>query len=193
MEVRFTWFACRASLNKLGKHNCTRYFDVKFAGPELDFRTSELGNICAFLILFPNLNIALFCYLFNPLVLWQSDKWLNLCFLRLQTWRHYSSDFSSSLWTWKPSQRNHTPRNTSRNRQSEQNGAISKKGNYFSKWHFSFSLGHWCCSLSKSLWSRWCVHQRIRVLTRAFLTFISLSHAHLPRTVEMPLFPPSPS
>ena len=110
MEVRFTWFACRASLNKLGKHNCTGYFDVKFAGPELDFRTSELGNICAFLILFPNLNIALFCYLFNPLVLWQSDKWLNLCFLRLQTWRHYSSDFSSSLWTWKPSQRNHTPK-----------------------------------------------------------------------------------
>ena len=93
MEVRFTWFACRASLNKLGKHNCTGYFDVKFAGPELDFRTSELGNICAFLILFPNLNIALFCYLFNPLVLWQSDKWLNLCFLRLQTWRHYSSAF----------------------------------------------------------------------------------------------------
>ena len=110
MEVRLTWFACRASLNKLGKHNCTGYFDVKFAGPELDFRTSELGNICAFLILFPNLNIALFCYLFNPLVLWQSDKWLNLCFLRLQTWRHYSSDFSSSLWTWKPSQRNHTPK-----------------------------------------------------------------------------------
>ena len=69
------------------------------------------------------------------------------------------------------------PRNTIRTRQSEQNGAISKKGNYFSKWQFSFSLWHWCWSLSKSLLSRWCVHQRIRVLTRAFLTFISLSRA----------------